>query len=142
MSRFASICTGLLKAGAVALVLALCGLASASAHESGSHAAPASIMAQPHQVSATHIGCAGWQVIATAVPHDHQTAKAASVADDCCPDGCACGCAAACASHFVAGLPHAAARVRPMPAAILMPGGAIDPAGLTTPPETRPPLFI
>lgn len=152
MSRAASIWTGLLKAGALALVLALFGFATASAHDGHDHhtAAPAMMASHAHHAEATAVAstaamadCAGHDRTAMSAagdgPHAHHDH---SSGDGCCQDACACGCAAACAAHLHAGLPGAAIVAQPVPAALLVPGHAHDPAGLTTPPDPRPPLFI
>lgn len=141
MSRVASICIGLLKAGALALFLALCGFGTASAHETGRHAAsPAMITTPHHHITAIQGDCARRPAMVTAARPDRF--KAATATDDCCQDSCACGCAAACASHFVTAWPSAMVLVLRVPAAVRLPGGMLDPAGLTTPPETRPPLSL
>lgn len=140
MSRVVSICIGLLKASVVALVLALCGFGSASAHEAGRHvAAPAAVTTHHHPVTAADDLC----VARSSVTLSSRLESVGAVAGDyCCPGTCACSCAAACASHFVTNWPSAAILLRPVPLAVRLPGGALDPAGLTTPPEPRPPLSI
>lgn len=136
MRRIASFWTGLLKAGAVALVLALFGFATASAHENHD-------VHQPHAVAAT-TDCHEPQGVQTAAvgTHDHAHQHGQGMVDDCCKDACTCGCAASCAAHVGTGLPVVTALTLPVPAGLLLPGRAIDPAGLTTPPDPRPPLTI
>ncbi|KPF87682.1 hypothetical protein IP70_02275 [alpha proteobacterium AAP38] len=140
MRRIASFWTGLLKAGAVALVLALFGFATASAHENHDAHQPVSASVQ----TAAQTDCHEQQGVqkAAATTHDHAHKHGQGMADDCCKDACACGCAASCAAHVGTGLPVATALTLPVPAGLLLPGRAIDPASLTTPPDPRPPLTI
>lgn len=146
MSGFARYCSGLLKAGALALVLALFGLATASAHEGGHHhGAPVqAVEASPASAAvlilsaADQADCHG-QAVSAATPSDRP-----DHAPGCrCHDGCACGCASVCAPHMLTGLPVGAASVpSPAQAARLSPGRGDRLAGLVTPPEPRPPLSI
>lgn len=142
MRRIASFWTGLLKAGAVALVLALFGFATASAHEN--HDGHAKASAHQHHAMASQTDCHEQQSVqpAAASIHDHAHEHGQGMVDDCCKDACTCGCAASCAAHVGTGLPVVTALTLPVPVGLLLPGRAIDPAGLTTPPDPRPPLTI
>jgi len=144
MRRIASFWTGLLKAGAVALVLALFGFATASAHDNHDAHQPAQAAAHQHHERTAQADCHEQQGVeqAAATPHDHAHKHGQGVVDDCCKDACTCGCAASCAAHVGTGLPVVTALTLPVPAGLLLPGRAIDPAGLTTPPDPRPPLTI
>ncbi len=143
MRRIASFWTGLLKAGAVALVLALFGFATASAHENHNGHQPLQVSAPQHHEMAAQTDCHEQQAGEQAAnAHDHAHKHGQGMADDCCKDACTCGCAASCAAHVGTGLPVVTALTLPVPAGLLLPGRAIDPAGLTTPPDPRPPLTI
>ncbi|MFV3128833.1 hypothetical protein [Niveispirillum sp. KHB5.9] len=144
MSRIASIWTGLLKAGALALVLALFGFATASAHDMQTDHRNGVTVATHHADPAPSVlvaatGC--HQHLSASADHAHP-AQGDGAGGDCCKDICACGCAMTCTAHLHIGLSGIMAVVLPVPAAPLLPGRAIDPAGLTTPPDPRPPLSI
>ncbi|OYQ33590.1 hypothetical protein CHU95_14525 [Niveispirillum lacus] len=143
MCHIASFWTGLLKAGAVALVLTLFGFATASAHEGHHDHHASTVPAAAHQVLAVSGDCheqGGAQPVSAS--HDHAHKHGQGMGDDCCKDACTCGCAATCAAHITAGLPVVTTLMHPVPAGLLLPGRALDPAGWATPPEPRPPLSI
>jgi len=143
MRRIASFWTGLLKAGAVALVLALFGFATASAHENHDAHQPVQAAAHQQHEMAAQTDCHEQQGVEQATTtHNHAHQHGQGMADDCCKDACTCGCAASCAAHVGTGLPVVTALTLPVPAGLLLPGRAIDPASLTRPPDPRPPLTI
>lgn len=169
MARFGQFWTGLLMAGALALVLALFGLSTASAHGVAAHdgashdaVAPAAMSAlsgpahhhaqtaRAHGVShgmgaalltADQADCHKGPALAAA--RSDKPAKKDHAPGCRCHDGCACGCASACVAHAMTGLPAGAAALPAAVAAVRLPlGRSDDPAGLKTPPEPRPPLSI
>jgi len=150
MSRVASIWMGLLKAGAVALVLALFGVATASAH--AHHDVPNPIAgAQYHAAAVLTVDCHGQQA-SPSTSDDHAThtaihggpahnAPGQGSGHDCCKD--VCRCPVACAAHVVMGVAvQVSRRTQPFAVSVLLPGRTVDPTGLDTPPDPRPPLSI
>lgn len=152
MARIGQFWTGLLTAGALALVLALFGLSTAAAHgvapgapmhvlsghahhhdmavaDSGTHA---------QMLTADQADCHKGHVLTAGKPAKKDHAPGCR-----CHDGCACGCASACVTHAMAGLPTGAATLPAVAGAIRLPRiGSDDLAGQTPPPEPRPPLSI
>lgn len=133
MSGALKIWTGLLKAGALALALALFGLAGGVAH-----AHPAQVqmtLQQPHAAAAVH--CHQDGVLTMAKHGQHGT-----VSGDCCGDDCACGCAMMAVAHVTVGVPGSLVMVQRVLASKLLPPVGLAPASLATPPEPRPPLSL
>ncbi|MFV3073200.1 hypothetical protein [Niveispirillum fermenti] len=139
MSRIGLYWTGLLKAGAVALVLALFGLSAAAAHDGAHHAGDGTATPTSFVSAPAHGDChdmAGHGVTAAGQDHrrDHGT-------DGRCQDLCACGCLSACMTHMPAGLPAGSGPfVRAVSGLCLPPSRSDDPAGRHPPPDLRPPL--
>lgn len=153
MARLRDLCVGLLKAGALALVLMLLGAGTASAMEAhhAHHVTHAPSAAPCAEMMTDRVDPASLLVANDMDCHRRQQATDGvdKVADGgttepCdCPEGCACGCAQACAAHLLTGLPVLAAAVpQPPPSGLLMP--TRDDAGLGCRPEPglRPPLSI
>lgn len=153
MARIGHFWTGLLMAGALALVLALFGLSTASAHDLG-HGAPVQMSDHGHHGRAAvaidasastmpllteeQADCHKGHVVMAAKPARNDHAPGCR-----CHDGCACGCASACVTHAMTGLPAGTAALPVAVSAVRLPlGRSDDLAGLTPPPEPRPPLSI